>query len=242
MRPRPLVRRTCTTGRRSAVTAGPAARPAAPPVVAVVPGLAATSYVHPAVAALRARGWDARLLLAPGSPGVPADLVDYGRWLADHFTGEPDLDLLVGLSVGAQAAAAACASGLVPRRLVLVSPTVDPRVRRARALFTAWLAGGRREPARLIMEQAPDWAAAGPRRVVQVVRSALRLPLEQALREVTVPVVIVHAERDALTSHAWAAQLAAEFGARLVLVPGATHSWPYGDTARFADVVQELLS
>ena len=51
---------------------------------------------------------------------------------------------------------------------------------------------------------------------------------------------MVHAERDAITSHGYAAQLAAR--GSLLVVPGATHSWPYRDEERFAATVEELAA
>lgn len=121
--------------------------------------------------------------------------------------------------------------------LALVSPTVDPARRTARRLVGAWLLGGRLEPARLGLEQVPDWVSAGPRRIVTATHSALALCLEDVLA----PVVVIHGERDVITSHEYAAALAAVPGRRLVGVPGATHSWPYGDGSRFADLMEELL-
>lgn len=70
-------------------------------------------------------------LPAPGEPGAPADLQNYGEELARRISTGSPLDLLVGLSVGAQAAAVAATA--VPtgqvRHVMLISPTVDPNVR-----------------------------------------------------------------------------------------------------------------
>jgi pimeloyl-ACP methyl ester carboxylesterase len=56
-----------------------------------------------------------------------------------------------------------------------------------------------------------------------------------------VPVTVVHGQHDVITSHEYAAALAAAPRRRLVVVPGATHSWPYGDGEDFADVVEDVL-
>jgi len=230
--------------------------------VLVVPGLAVRSYVQPAVEELRRRDIGAELLAAPGEPGQPAHLAEYGRVLAGRISAEEPVDLMIGLSVGAQVVAIAAAvpsmvaSGERPdpatslpttapspaiRRLMLVSPTVDAQSRTAASLVARWLGGGRREPAGLLREQAPDWRRAGIRRVVAVVRSALTVKIELLLPEVSVPVTVVHAARDVITSHAYAAGLAADNGAHFVVVPNATHSWPYRDEARFADLVEKVL-
>ena len=113
---------------------------------------------------------------------------------------------------------------------MLISPTVDPQARSGPRMFGRWLAGGRLEPPGLLFEQAPDWRRAGAARLIRVVRSALAVHVEDLLPAVAASVTVVHAERDVITSHAYAARLAAGHDhARLVVVPGATHSWPYAD-------------
>ena len=230
--------------------------------VLVVPGAAVRSYVQPAVEELRRRDIEADLLAAPGEPGQPAHLDEYGRVLAGRISVEEPVDLLIGLSVGAQVAAVAAAvssmialrrqpcqatslQATVPsqaiRGLMLVSPTVDPESRTVASLVARWLVGGRRERAGLLREQAPDWRRAGIRRVMAVVRSALTVEVEQLLPAVSVPVTVVHGASDVITSHAYAARLAADNGAHFVVVPNATHSWPYCDESRFADLVEMVL-
>ena len=230
--------------------------------VLVVPGAAVRSYAQPAVEELRRRDIVAELLAAPGEPGQPARLDEYGRVLAGRISAEEPVDLMIGLSVGAQVVAmAAAVSSMIALRekpgpdaslqttvpspairgLMLVSPTVDPDSRTVASLLARWLACGRRERAGLLREQAPDWRRAGIRRVAAVVRSALAVEVEQLLPEVSVPVTVVHAACDVITSHAYAAGLAADNGARFVVVPNATHSWPYCDESRFADLVEKVL-
>jgi pimeloyl-ACP methyl ester carboxylesterase len=142
--------------------------------------------------------------------------------------------------VGAQAAAVAAARA--PGRvghLVLVSPTVDPAARTTPRLLGRWLAGGRRESPGLLRVQAPEWRRAGVRSLAAVVRSALAVRIEDEVLD-GVRLTVVHAERDVVTSHAYAAELAAAGGGRLVVVPAAAHSWPYQDADRFGDVVAAL--
>jgi pimeloyl-ACP methyl ester carboxylesterase len=55
-------------------------------------------------------------------------------------------------------------------------------------------------------------------------------------------VTIIHTEYDLLTSHAYAAWLAETHGARLVLMPGVSHSWPKADVARFLRFLNELVA
>jgi pimeloyl-ACP methyl ester carboxylesterase len=125
--------------------------------------------------------------------------------------------------------------------LLLISPTVDPRVRSGPRLAAAWLRGTTAEPPRLGLEQVPDWRRAGARRLSAVIASALRVRIEDTLGRLDCPVTVVHGEMDSITSHAYAAALAGGSGRRLVVVPGATHSWPYADEDRFADLVEGVL-
>jgi pimeloyl-ACP methyl ester carboxylesterase len=207
--------------------------------VLVVPGLAVSRYLEPAVAALSRRGREVRLLSAPGAPGAECDLRRYGEALGETLGHGGDA-VLVGVSVGCQAAGVAAASAGVGH-LVLVSPTVDPRVRSWPALTGAWLRGTTMEPPRLGLEQVPDWRRAGARRLRDVIRSALQVQLEDVLLTVDAPVTVVHGERDRITSHSYAAMLAAAPGRQLVVVPGATHSWPYAGEDAFADLLEKIL-
>ncbi|MEJ3651442.1 alpha/beta fold hydrolase [Actinomycetes bacterium KLBMP 9759] len=210
--------------------------------VLVVPGAAVSRYALPAVEALRARGLAAELADAPGSPGVPTDLARYGGRVAARLADGPDVELLVGLSVGAQVAAVAAAHSTRVRRVLLVSPTVDPEARSGPRLLWRWLRGGRLEPPQLGARQLPDWARAGPRRVAAVVRSAIEVHIEDHLDRLAERLVVVHAERDVITSHSYAARLVHADLSRLFVVPGATHSWPYQDEERFADVVERITA
>jgi pimeloyl-ACP methyl ester carboxylesterase len=212
------------------------------PRVLIVPGAAVRAYVRSAADAVRHRGADVELLPAPGQPGQPPDLREYGEQLARRLEHGGRVDMLVGLSVGGQAAAVA--TGLAPGmvgHLVLVGPTVDPRARTAPALLARWLSAGRNEPPRVLREQAPEWARAGIRSLARIVRSAVSLRIEDEALDPAAKLTVVHAERDVVTSHAYAAELAAARGGRLVVVPAATHSWPFQDADRFSETVAELL-
>jgi hypothetical protein len=54
-------------------------------------------------------------------------------------------------------------------------------------------------------------------------------------------VTIIHTEYDQLTTHSYASSLAEMNGARLVLIPGVSHSWPKDDSARFLRFVDGLV-
>ena len=210
----------------------------------IVPGAAVRSYVRPAADALRDRGVEVHLLPAPGEPDAQAHLHKYGRELAHQISRDDPADLLIGLSVGAQVAAVAATTRdpYQVRHLMLISPTVDPQIRTTPRLLSRWLAGGRLERPALFLEQFPEWRRAGPRRLFQVVRSAVTVRIEDLLPNLRARLTVVHGEHDTITSHSYAAGLATDHGGELLVVPNATHSWPYADTDRFADTVQGLLT
>jgi pimeloyl-ACP methyl ester carboxylesterase len=98
--------------------------------VIVVPGLAVHAYAELPVRHLRDNGYDARLLSPPAWRGMDHDLERYGRHLAADIDREgAPVDVLIGLSAGTQAAAVAASLTDGVKRLVLVSPTIDPAYR-----------------------------------------------------------------------------------------------------------------
>jgi hypothetical protein len=211
--------------------------------IVIVPGLGVRSYAVEPAQRLREAGHDVDLLRAPAWRGTPTDLEAYGRRLsADLDRRNEQVDLLVGLSVGTQAAAATAATSTRVRRLLLVSPTVDPRLRTLPRLLSAWWSGndGGGEPG--FFEQVPDWARAGvPRLVAGFVATLHAAPLEDVLPRVPARTTVVHAEHDDLGSAAWAGRLAAVADGRFVLRADAPHSWPVGDPDGFAAFVAELI-
>lgn len=208
----------------------------------IVPGAAVRSYVRPAADALRDRGVEVHLLAAPGEPDAQAHLRDYGQQLAHQINRDGSADLLIGLSVGAQVATVAATTPARVRHLMLISPTVDPQIRTTPRLLGRWLAGGRLERPGLFLEQFPEWRRAGPRRLMQVLHSAVTVRIEDLLPSLRARLTVVHGEHDAITSHSYAAGLATDHGGALLVVPNATHSWPYADADRFADTVGALLT
>jgi hypothetical protein len=92
-------------------------------------------------------------------------------------------------------------------------------------------------------ELGAEISAAGEpvRRPVLVFRSAIRLPLEEVLGDVSAELTVVHGEYDHLTSYAYAA-LAANFGATVRLAPDGAHSWPIEDPEGFPGLVDDLVA
>jgi pimeloyl-ACP methyl ester carboxylesterase len=209
--------------------------------VIVVPGLAVHKYAEPPVRHLRDNGYDARLLSPPAWRGIDHDLERYGRNLAADIEREgAPVDVLVGLSVGTQAAAVAASSTDLVKRLVLVSPTIDPAYRSMIKQSLVFARGDPHDKA-AFFSQVPDWSRAGVTRIFRGFASAIALHLEDILPKVQAAVTIIHTEYDPLTTHTYAASLAESNGARLVLMPGVSHSWPNADSARFLRFVDQLV-
>lgn len=210
--------------------------------ILIVPGLAVRSYALPAARRARAAGHRVSLLRAPAWHGAPVDLDRYGARLAAHLErlGEP-VDLLVGLSVGTQAAAAAARRTRLVRRLLLVSPTVDPALRTLPRLLGTWWRGNRGHGEPGFLEQVPDWLRAGVPRIAAGFLSTLRSPpLEQALPRVAARTTVAHAEHDDLGTAGWARELAHAAHGRYLLLHGAPHSWPAADPQGFVALVGAL--
>lgn len=218
-----------------------------PTRVVIVPGLAVRSYAKPAADALRIAGHNVALLRPPAWYGAPYDLEDCGSRLAAQIAARGEVvDVLVGLSVGCQAAGIAAAQSDLVRSLLLVSPTVDPCNRDQLTLLRAWAApkdgdggGGDEEPG--FLASIPDWAHAGLWRIVRGWNSAIAaLPLEEVIPQVRSHVTIIHSEHDRLGSAQWAAELARLAGGRFLQMNGASHSWPVGDESGFAKIIEDL--
>lgn len=211
----------------------------APLRVVVVPGLGVRRYLLPTMQAVGEHGIRVELLPALGQTGVACDIGQYVDQMAPVLDREAP-EVIVGLSVGTQAVAVYASRHQPQARLVLVGPTVDPRSRSVAALLGRWMLAGRREPRGLLTPQLADWRDAGARRLWAVLRSAVSVRLEDLQWKGQERTVVVHAERDEVTSHGYAADLASQWRCRLVSVPQAAHSWPYNDPHRFAPMLKTI--
>ena len=151
--------------------------------------------------------------------------------------------LLVGHSQSCQVVAAAAEQQ--DARVVgvlLLGPTTDPRLRRPAVLAARWVRTAVREPwwqAPLVLAQ---WLRTGPRAMRALWRQAAGDRIDERLRRVGVPVVVVRGDRDALCPRDWAVQLAASAPrGRLVELPGAAHMTPQTHPDDVAMLVRALL-
>ncbi|MDO0925730.1 alpha/beta hydrolase [Streptomyces sp. TG1A-8] len=211
----------------------------------LVPGLGAPGYLLRTLERCARRG-PVRVLDVPGfgDPAGPACSETLGalagtvaRWLV---TVPRAPVVLAGHSTGAQVALHAAVR--VPERvraLVLLAPTFPPRLRRTGPLVSAFLRTAVRESPSVVPTVLPSYLKAGPRRLVNCIRSAQADAPEDLLPAVTCPVTVVAGEDDALCPPEWIDLLARRAGrGRALVVPGA-HSFPHRYPALTARLLAE---
>jgi len=211
--------------------------------VIMVPGLAVRNYLRPAAARLRAAGHDVDLLPPIGWPSSGRDLDGYADRVARHASSYGPVDLMIGMSVGTQAATLAAGRTASVRRLLLISPTIDPARRSTVRALSAWMGGEDHPDSPGVGTHLADWLQAGPVGIYRSLGSVIRMRLEDELPRIAdgLPITVAHGEADQLSPLPFAAEVAGRAGARMLIVPDAPHSWPIGDGDRFADLVGQLL-
>ncbi|MGY5882657.1 alpha/beta fold hydrolase [Modestobacter lacusdianchii] len=149
--------------------------------------------------------------------------------LADRLTAAlgPGPVVLAGHSQSCQVVVAVAERDPRVVGVLLLGPTTDPRLRRVRVLAGRWLRTALCEQwwqAPLIVGQ---WLRTGPPAMTRLWRRASPDRIDERLRRVAVPVLVVRGARDALCGHDWAAHLVAcAPRGRLVELAGAAHMLP----------------
>ena len=211
--------------------------------VFIVPGMAVREYARPAADALIARGHRVELLRAPSWRGLPIGLSAYGHRIADELDRKAvDVDLLIGLSVGTQVAAAASTRTDRVKRLMLISPTFDPQIRSLKGTTSRWFERGEGDDQSDWGRQLRDWTHTDPVRIGLALRSGLKEPIESVLPNVRAKLTMVHAQNDRMSRPEWVESLAVENEGRYHYQPGGKHSWPVEDVETFADVVDDIIA
>ncbi|MGY2128594.1 alpha/beta fold hydrolase [Blastococcus sp. SYSU DS0617] len=147
--------------------------------------------------------------------------------------------VLVGHSQSCQVVVAVAERDPRVAAVVLLGPTTDPRLRRARGLVAAWVRTALREPWWQVPRILAQWLHTGPPAMRALWRRAAPDRIERRLSGVTVPVIVVRGTRDALCSADWAATVAAAAPrGRLVEIPGAAHMTPQTHPAVVADLLR----
>ena len=241
---RPLRTKT-QWGSIHALTAGPADGEH----VVIVPGLGVSAYLRPSAETLAAAGFRCWLVDPPGfgdsgDPPRPLDIAGIAEAVT-AWLGKRDLPAvtLIGHSSGTQAAARiAAAEPDRVTRLVLGSPTVDPRYRAWPRAFARWVLDGTREPGSLTRTQRPEWRRAGPSRLLRLLRSMRADRLEETLAAVRCPVLVVRGGRDPLCTTEWAAELATGPDRTLMELAGLAHAFPYPAPDSWVNALNRIRS
>lgn len=245
----------------------------APPVVLVHGMVVAGRGMLPLALVLAGRGLSVHVPDLPGfgrsdatrhAPDVDATAASLAAWI--ERAGLAGAAVL-GNSFGTQVAAAAVADAGAPvSRLVLLSPTIDPRLRRGWARLLPAGHGGCAERRRrgplarvlhdvLVPESDPgddaalrslvvrEYLAAGPARVVSTYRHALRDDIALRMGRLQVPVLVVRPTEDRFSTASWVGALAASAPeGTYAELPGVDHDGQYTAPAEIADAVAAYLA
>jgi pimeloyl-ACP methyl ester carboxylesterase len=206
-------------------------RPAGGLPVVLVHGLAVSHrYLMPTADALSAR----HPVVVPDLAGFglsdkPPAAYDVGRhaellarWLTARGLSRV---CLVGHSFGAEVVArlARCRPGIVTA-LVLAGPTSDPAARSRRAQVARWTADLQVEDPRQAAILARDVRDAGPRRVWATLGHSVRNAVEDDLRHVTAPTLVLAGGWDPVAPARWRHRVARITGGTVAVVPRAGHN------------------
>ena len=127
-------------------------------------------------------------------------------------------------------------------RAVLQGPTMDPQGRTVLRQIGRFLLDMPREPLSLLAIELLDYLSAGTVRSWRTFRYALEDRIEEKLPNVRVPTLVVRGSRDRIVSQCWVEEVTSLLPmGRLVVIPGAAHTAPYGWPLEFAREVQVFL-
>jgi pimeloyl-ACP methyl ester carboxylesterase len=232
----------------------------------IVPGLGLTGEswaptLHAMARRVLAAG-DFGTMLLPGY-GLPAGEQDdlhpamLARRLLDELDGR-QAHLLIGHSASCQVVAHAAASA--PDRvagLVLVGPTTDPRATSWPRLASRWLATARHEDPRQVPSLVRQYRQTGTGTMLRAMDAARSDRIDDVLRRVGCPVLILRGWHDRIAPSDWLATLTGRAGGSstgagrraAVTVPAGGHMIPttHGElvaleVARFSAALRPLAS
>jgi 2-hydroxy-6-oxonona-2,4-dienedioate hydrolase len=127
-------------------------------------------------------------------------------------------------------------------RLVLVAPTLEPRLRSYLQQIPRWPIALAREPISLLPILMGDYLATGPIRMFRSISLMFDDHVETKLPLVTAPTLVVRGSGDVLVSERWAEEVAARLpDGRLIVVDGGPHALHYGEPDLLAEIVRRAL-
>ncbi|WP_046468303.1 alpha/beta fold hydrolase [Allosalinactinospora lopnorensis] len=150
---------------------------------------------------------------------------------------------LLGTSMGCQIVAEMYQSRPeLVSSVLLVGPTMDPRMRSARGIAMRGLLTSPSEPLRLLPMNAADYMDAGPRRTLRAYAESMHDPFEDKLPHIDVPALVVRGSGDHICSRPWAEEVTRLLpSGRLRTVEGQGHTVSVGAPQTLADLVSDFL-
>lgn len=175
----------------------------------------------------------------PSALDVPGFAIALREWLA--ATGI-DRTAVVGHSMGSQIAAELAARySDVVERLVLIGATLDEEARTLRRVLPRFIAGAGCERWSMAPLLLRDYLRMGWR-LIDEFGALTAYPIESALPRITVPVLFVRGEHDAIAPQHWIEKLARRTpNASAAVVPGGGHAVQYTLADETAAVVAPFL-
>jgi len=207
------------------------------------------SYFRPVAAHL-----DGHLrLYVPDLPGFGRSISHTGIWtinqLADGLAGWLDAHairdaVLVSNSFGCQVLTLLATAGPeLVRALILVAPTMDPKVRSVVGQMYRGLIDIPRESVSLWTLWVPDLIRAGARRALLTLHGGIQDPQPRRLPQISAPVVIVGGERDPIVPPEWVRAMAQVLPrGRAIIIPRAPHAMNYSNPRELARIIRIVVS
>lgn len=219
-----------------------------PPVVLVHGVVVSGAYFQPVAEHLHGEFH----LYVPDLPGTGRSHARDGLWdiaeLANGLAQWMDLHdlrdaVLVSNSIGCQVLTMLAAKRPeLARRLVLVSPTMDPRISSVIQVLWRGIRDMPREDAGLWTIWLPDLVRTGPLQGLRLLRRAMRDPQLARLDGIAVPAIVVGGERDPIAPPRWVREMASRLPCgRAVIIPGAPHAMNYSSPRHLARIIRAAV-
>lgn len=219
-----------------------------PPVVLVHGVVVSGAYFQPVAEHLHGRFH----LYVPDLPGTGRSRSRDGVWGIERLAGalERWMDLhqlrkavLVSNSTGCQVLTMLAAKRPdLAHALILVSPTMDPRLSSIVQVMWRGLLDMPREDAGLWKIWLPDLIRTGPVCGLRQLRMAMHDPQLARLGDVTVPAIVVGGERDPIAPPWWVKHMASKMPCgRDVIIPGAPHAMNFTSPRHLARIIRTAV-
>lgn len=126
---------------------------------------------------------------------------------------------------------------------VLVSPTMDPKTRSISQAALHLALDLLREPLSFLPVLVREYLDAGARRTLRTLQYTLADHMEEHLRGIQIPILIVRGSRDPLVGQTWVEKIHRLLPeSQLVIVPGAGHAVNFNSPEKLASVVHSFLA